>query len=149
MRKAIKRVITVAMLVAALIGLASLPASAATGDWHGATNTSELGLNVEISYKDTRNGVSVEGVWIHKEDPAAVTYTLKAYDGYGYVLYETQIAAGYGDDCVGTPYEEIPYPNVEGNFRARAVIVEVSYFGYHSQYGYVSDSVSVTAVRGG
>ena len=145
-----KTVIGAAVAAGALALAVAAPAGAATGDWHGASGTSELGLNLELSYKDTRRGVSVEGIWIHPSNPASVTYTIKGYDGAGNVLYQESVTGAYGDDCVGTPYEEIPNPNVYGSIRANGtVLVEVSYFGYHQQYGYVSDSVTVAAVRGG
>lgn len=144
-----KKMIGAALAAGALtLGLAA-PAVAATGDWHEVSGTSELGLGLEVSYKDTRRGVSVEGIWIHPSNPASVTYTIKGYDGAGNVLYQEEVTGAYGDDCVGTPYEEIPNPNVFGSIVAGTVLVEVSYFGYHQVHGYVSDSVTVSAVRGG
>lgn len=150
MKKRSVFVTLVAIFVALFAFAVATPAGAATGDWHEASGVSPLGMELEISYKDTRRGVSVEGIWIHPSNPASVTYTIKGYDGAGNVLYQEQVTGAYGDDCVGTPYEEIPNPNVYGSIVANGtVLVEVSYFGYHQQYGYVSDSVTVTAVRGG
>ena len=129
---------------------AAIPASAATGDWHEGTAQSQLGLEVEVSWKDTRSGVSVEGIWIHPGANApARTYTIVGLDPNGVELYRQTVTGTAGDLCIGDPYTELPNPNVLGSIRAQAVTIRVSYVGYHPQYGYVADQVEFTAVRGG
>ena len=143
-------VLAVGVLVAVAVAGPAGPAGAYTGEWHGTEEVSPYGLGLEVSWKDTRRGVSVEGIWIHPSGVASATYTITGYDAGGNILYTNQVTGAAGDDCIGTPYEEVSNPNVYGSIVSNGtVLVQVETFGYHRQYGYLSDSVTVAAVRGG
>ena len=135
-----------ATLAAGALALgATAPAVAATGDWHEGSARSDRGLEVELSWKDTRRGVSVEGIWVHPATPEIInTYRITGYDQTGAQVYSYTATTAAGDTCLGDPYEEIPNPNVLGSILGTTVTVRVQ----RTVGGQAQDQVQYTAIRG-